>query len=115
MDFTQTSSPQLRWARFSVSSMCTDSLGDTLPYCAQQIKMLVDILREPGCSGDFNAISPKDGGLVDQNNLVDAWVALHGRAGPGGVMWGVGVERQDRLAKRCTLQLWQADEPTPEQ
>ena len=64
--------------------------------------MLADILREPGCgggiiAGDFNAISPEDEGLIDKNDLVDVWVALHGRAGPGGATWGVGVERRDGL------------------
>ncbi|KAG1739435.1 Endonuclease/exonuclease/phosphatase [Suillus paluster] len=87
---------------FRLVNVHLDSLGDTLPYRAQQIKMLADVLREPGCgggiiAGDFNAISPKDEGLVDENDLVDAWVALHGRAGPGGATWGVGVERQDGL------------------
>lgn len=47
------------------------------------------MLREPGCSGgiiagDFNAISPEGNGPVDKNGLVDAWVALHGRASPDG-------------------------------
>lgn len=76
-----------------------DSLWDTLPYRAQQLMTLADVLHEPGCSGgiiagDFNAISPKDKELVNENDLVDAWVALHGRAGPGGATWGASVERQ---------------------
>ncbi len=88
---------------FRLINVHLDSLGDTLPYRAQQMKILADVLREPGCgggiiAGDFNAISPEDEGLVDENNLVDAWVTLHGRAGPGGgATWGVGVERQDGL------------------
>ncbi|KAG5646761.1 hypothetical protein DXG03_002447 [Asterophora parasitica] len=78
-----------------------DSLGDTLHYRAQQIEILADVLREPGCgggiiAGDFNAISPEDGGLVDKNKLVDAWVALHGRD-TDGATWGVGVERRGGL------------------
>jgi len=85
---------------FRLINVHLDSLGDTLPFCAQQMRMLADVLREPGCSGriiagDFNAISPEDEGLVNKNDLVDAWVALHGRAGPGGATWGVGVERRD--------------------
>ena len=87
---------------FRLVNVHLDSLGDTLPYRAQQIKILADVVREPRCcggiiAGDFNAISPKDEGLVDENGLVDAWVELHGRAGPGGATWGVGVERQDGL------------------
>ena len=79
-----------------------DSLGDTLHYRAQQMEILANLLREPGCSGgiiagDFNAISPEDDGLVDKNQLVDAWVALHGRADHDGATWGVGVERRDGL------------------
>jgi tyrosyl-DNA phosphodiesterase 2 len=66
------------------------------------MEILADVLREPGCgggiiAGDFNAISPEDDGLVDKNKLVDAWIALHGRADPDGATWGVGVERQDGM------------------
>ncbi|KAI0258234.1 Endonuclease/exonuclease/phosphatase [Gloeopeniophorella convolvens] len=84
---------------FRLINVHLDSLWDTLHYRAQQLEILADVLREPGCgggiiAGDFNAISPEDVELVDKNNLVDAWVALHGRAGPNGATWGVGVERR---------------------
>jgi tyrosyl-DNA phosphodiesterase 2 len=87
---------------FRLINVHLDSLGDTLHYRAQQMKILANVLREPGCSGgiiagDFNAISPEDDGLVEKNELVDAWVALHGRADLDGATWGVGVERRDRL------------------
>lgn len=87
---------------FRLINVHLDSLGDTLLYRAKQIKMLADVLREPGCgggiiAGDFNAIRPEDEGLVDENDLVDAWTALHEREGPDGATWGVGVERQDGL------------------
>jgi tyrosyl-DNA phosphodiesterase 2 len=87
---------------FRLINVHLDSLGDTLHYRAQQMEILANVLREPGCSGgiiagDFNAISPEDDGLVDKNELVDAWVALHGRADPDGATWGVGVERRDGL------------------
>ncbi|KAG8902468.1 hypothetical protein FRC00_006682 [Tulasnella sp. 408] len=69
-----------------------------------QMHVLAGLLREPGCSGgiiagDFNAIHPDDHALVDKNELVDAWVALHGStAAPGGGdTWGVGVELEDGL------------------
>ena len=72
--------------------------------CAKQIKILANVLREPGCSGgiiagDFNAHSHEDHKLVDKNKLVDAWVALHGREDPDGdaATWGIGVDRSDGL------------------
>ena len=90
-----------------------DSLGHTLPYRTEQMEILANLLREPGCgggliAGDFNAISPKDHALLDKNGLVDAWVALHGNKGLDGATWGVGVGRHDglgpgRLDKVATL------------
>ena len=79
-----------------------DSLGDTLPYRAEQMEILANLLREPGCgggliAGDFNAISPEDHALLDKNGLVDAWVALHGKKEPDGATWGVGMKRHDGL------------------
>ncbi|GBE87303.1 hypothetical protein SCP_1005510 [Sparassis crispa] len=63
---------------------------------------MANVLREPGYSGgiiagDFNAITPGDDGLVDKNELVDAWVALNGREDLDGATWGVGLERRDGL------------------
>jgi len=97
-----TSSPQPRRAVFRLVNVHLDSLGDTLHYRARQMEILANVLREPGCSGgiiagDFNAISPGDDGLVDKNELVDMWVALHGSSDPDGATWGVGVERRDGL------------------
>ncbi|KAH9924633.1 Endonuclease/exonuclease/phosphatase [Epithele typhae] len=79
-----------------------DSLWDALPYRVQQLEILANVLREPGCgggivAGDFNAIRREDDGLVEQNGLVDAWVALHGSASRGGATWGVRAERRDEL------------------
>ncbi|KAG1768251.1 hypothetical protein EV702DRAFT_979560, partial [Suillus placidus] len=79
-----------------------DSLGDTLPYRTEQMGILANLLRKPGCgggliAGDFNAISPEDHALLDKNGLVDAWVALRGKKGLDGAMWGAGVERHDGL------------------
>jgi len=89
---------------FRLINMHFDSLGDTLHYRAQQMKILANVLREPGCSGgiiagDFNAISSEDDGIVDENGLVDAWVALHGRATSDGATRGVGVDRRDGLGR----------------
>jgi len=64
---------------------------------ALQMHMLAGVLREPRCSGgiiagDFNAILPEDHRLIDENKLLDAWVALHGSTRPdGGATWGVGI------------------------
>jgi tyrosyl-DNA phosphodiesterase 2 len=90
---------------FRLVNVHLDSLWDTLHYRAQQMEILANVLREPGCgggilAGDFNAINPEDDGLIDKNELVDAWVALHGRdrrADPDGATWGVGVERRGGL------------------
>lgn len=89
---------------FRLINVHLDSLWDTLHYRTQQMEILANVLREPGCSGgiiagDFNAISPEDDGIVDKNELVDAWVALHGRTDPDGATWGVGVERRGRLGR----------------
>lgn len=76
------------------------------------------MLREPGCSGevvagDFNAISPRDHELINENKLVDAWISIHGlpknaQDKNGGNTWGVGVERKGgptagRLDKVATV------------
>jgi len=67
-----------------------------------QVQALAGLLREPGCrggiiAGDFNAISPKDHKLVDEHELLDAWVALHVSMGSDGATWGVGVELEGGL------------------
>ncbi|TRM57840.1 Endonuclease/exonuclease/phosphatase [Schizophyllum amplum] len=64
---------------------CVGESGILAPSCAGGI-----------IAGDFNAISREDDGLVEENGLVDAWVALHGTE-KGGATWGVGVERRDAL------------------
>ncbi|KAG1769114.1 hypothetical protein EV702DRAFT_1142365, partial [Suillus placidus] len=70
-----------------------DSLGDTLPYCTEQMEILANLLREPGCgggliAGDFNAISPR---IMLSSTRTDWWMRLDGAT------WGVGVERHDGL------------------
>jgi len=91
-----------------------DSL-ESFSWRSPQIEVLAGVLREPGCSGgiivgDFIAISPEAHVLLDKHELVDAWVALHGRTGSGGATWGVGMELWDglkpgRLDKFATLSL----------
>jgi tyrosyl-DNA phosphodiesterase 2 len=73
-------------------------LGSLASYVrrALQMQTLAGVLRESRCrggiiAGDFNAISPGDHKLVDECELLDAWVALHGSTGPDGATWGVGV------------------------
>jgi tyrosyl-DNA phosphodiesterase 2 len=83
-----------------------DSLWDTLNYRVGQMKILSNVLREPGCNagliaGDLNAIRPEDHGLIERNGLVDAWTALHGTSHSHGATWSVGAKRRDGLeAKR---------------
>ncbi|KAG6915677.1 hypothetical protein DXG01_010466 [Tephrocybe rancida] len=82
-----------------------DSLGHTLPYRTEQMEILGNLLREPGCgggliAGDFNAISPEDHALLDKNGLVDVWVTLHGNKELDGATWGVKVERHGGLGPR---------------
>jgi len=61
------------------------------------MKILANVLREPGCcggmiAGDFNAIASKDDGLVDKSGLVDACVALEGPLGRAGCHY-MGFQR----------------------
>ena len=95
-------SPSTPTAACRLINVHLDSLGDTLPYRTEQIEIIANLLREPGCgggliAGDFNAISPEDHDLPDKNGLVDAWLALHGKEGLDGFTWGEGVERWDGL------------------
>lgn len=77
---------------------------------ALQMMILAGLLREPGCSGgiiagDFNALTPADHALVDNNKLVDAWVALHGSTTvpDGGV--STSTSRTDRSRADWTRSL----------
>jgi tyrosyl-DNA phosphodiesterase 2 len=53
-------------------------------------------------AGDFNPVLAGDGGLVEENGLVDAWVEMH--PGEPGFTWGTGGEepfppcRMDKVA-----------------
>jgi len=99
------SPPQLHLAQYSVSSfrllkVHLDSLDSQFRRSLQ--RELAGLLREPGCkggiiAGDFNAIYPKDHGVVDEHELLDAWVLLHRSTGSDGATWGVGVELEDGL------------------
>ncbi|TFK26910.1 hypothetical protein FA15DRAFT_667015 [Coprinopsis marcescibilis] len=94
--------PAATGTSFRLINVHLDSLGHTLHYRAQQLEILANVLRESGCgggiiAGDFNAISPEDEGLIDMNQLQDAWTALHGETGVEGATWGVGAKRRDGL------------------
>jgi tyrosyl-DNA phosphodiesterase 2 len=83
---------------FRLINVHLDSL-QRLANRTQQLKILANVLREPGCSGgliagDFNSISPEDQALVDDNGLEDAWLALHGSTDPDAPTWSVGRERE---------------------
>ena len=100
VDIIPPSVPSTPTTTFRLVNVHLDSLWDTLPYRTEQMEILANLLREPGCgggliAGDFNAISSEDHTLLDKNGLVDAWVALHGRKGLDGTTWGAGVKRHD--------------------
>ena len=65
MDIILPSTPSTATATYRVVNVHLDSLGDAFTYRTEQMKVLADLLREPGCDGglivgDFNAISPDD-------------------------------------------------------
>lgn len=74
-------------------------------YRAQQLKQLARVLREPGCSGgvivgDFNAVTDEDNKLIEENELEDAWLALHGNTDPDAPTWSVGRRREAEFKPR---------------
>lgn len=78
-----------------------DSFGYTLQCRIQQMQIAASLLREPGCSagliaGEFNAISPIDHKLLQENELVDAWTALHGTNDGDGATWGFAARQKNR-------------------
>ena len=92
--------PAASGAVFRLLNVHLDSL-DSHFRRTLQVGRLADLLREPGSkggiiAGDFNATLPEDHELVDKNELLDAWVALHGSTGSDGATWGVGVEPKGR-------------------
>lgn len=102
VDIISPSNPSTPSKTYRLLNVHLDSLWGTLLYRTQQMEILTQLLREPGCNGgliagDFNAIRPEDYVLLDKNGLVDAWVALHGKTGPDGATWGGKVERRDGL------------------
>ncbi|KAH6904656.1 Endonuclease/exonuclease/phosphatase [Coprinopsis sp. MPI-PUGE-AT-0042] len=113
VDIIPPSGPSTPTTTYRLINVHLDSLQDTLPYRIKQMEILANLLHEPGCgggliAGDFNAISPEDHVLLDNNSLVDAWIALHGKEKPGGSTWGEGEKLPDglkpgRLDKVATL------------
>ncbi|KAG1779875.1 hypothetical protein EV702DRAFT_965437, partial [Suillus placidus] len=102
MDIIPPSTPSTPSTTCRLVNIHLDSLGDTLPYRTEQMEILANLLREPGCgggliAGDFNTISLEDHALLNKNGLVDAWVVLHGKKGLDRAMWGLRVERHDGL------------------
>ena len=108
-------SPTTQGSFLRLINVHLDSLGDSLQYRAQQISILARLLRASGCgggviAGDFNAISPQDHDLLQENGLLDAWLTLHGPAGLDGHTWGVGAAHRSllesgRLNKMATMEL----------
>jgi len=93
--------PAASGAVFRLLNVHLDSL-DSHFRRALQMRTLAGVLRESRCrggiiAGDFNAIFPEDHKLVDEYELLDGWVVLHGSTGPDGATWGVGVELEGGL------------------
>jgi tyrosyl-DNA phosphodiesterase 2 len=73
---------------------------DAFCYRNEQLHELASAFREPGCSsglivGDFNSVTDEDHKLIEENNLEDAWLKLHGNTNPGET-WNVGRRRDSR-------------------
>ena len=67
-----------------------------------QIVELFALLREARCrggtiAGDFSEKPPYDHRIVDENKLIDAWVALHGSTPLDGEPWAVSVKLEDGM------------------
>lgn len=82
-----------------------DSLPIQPSFRPQQVSIIAALLRSAArgvVAGDFNPVLPTDGGLVEENGLMDAWVELH--PDDPGFTWGVdGKEpfppnRMDKVA-----------------
>ncbi|TFY66107.1 hypothetical protein EVG20_g4984 [Dentipellis fragilis] len=93
--------PATSGAVFRLLNVHLDSLDSEFRRGLQMVA-LAGVLRESGCrggiiAGDFDAIFPEDHKLVDEYELLAASVALHGRTGSDGAMWGVVMELEDGL------------------
>ncbi|KAH7157879.1 Endonuclease/exonuclease/phosphatase [Dactylonectria estremocensis] len=75
----------------------------------EQLSTIASILRCAGrglVAGDFNPVLPQDATLVEDNQLIDAWIKLHGQE--SGFTWGVDGEKPfppTRLDKVAVLGL----------
>lgn len=75
----------------------------------QQVSIAAALLRSAGrgvVAGDFNSVLPSDETLVQDNGLVDSWVAI--RPGEPGFTWGVDGKEPfppNRMDKICTVGL----------
>ncbi|KAK1985422.1 Endonuclease/exonuclease/phosphatase [Colletotrichum cereale] len=76
---------------------------------ADQLSLVSSIIHETGyglIAGDFNPVDPRDGSIIENNGLQDAWKAL--RDGDPGYTWGVGGKERypaSRMDKVATLGL----------
>jgi len=108
-----TPSTTCRLVNVHLDSLDNLLLDNTLPYRVEQMEILANLLREPGCgggliAGNFNAITFNDHALPEMNGLEDVWIELHGKKVLNGNTWGVDVKRPaglrpGRLDKVATL------------
>lgn len=93
--------------RLRLVNVHLDSLPVQPSLRPRQVAVAAGLVHSAGrgvVAGDFNPVLPAavDGGLVEENGLVDAWVALY--PGEPGFTWGVGGEepfppcRMDKVA-----------------
>ncbi|KAL0937446.1 endonuclease exonuclease phosphatase family protein [Colletotrichum truncatum] len=96
---------QPEYRRIQLINVHLDSLALTPSYRPRQLSVVATLLHEAGhglVAGDFNPVLPEDQTLIEENNLIDAWKAVHGDE--PGYTWGVdGNEpfppnRMDRIA-----------------
>jgi tyrosyl-DNA phosphodiesterase 2 len=92
-------------ARVRLVNVHLDSLPMQPSLRPAQVAVAAGLVRSAGrgvVAGDFNPVLAGDGGLVEENGLVDAWVEMH--PGEDGFTWGVDGEepfppsRMDKVA-----------------
>ncbi|KAN0072632.1 Endonuclease/exonuclease/phosphatase [Elaphomyces granulatus] len=107
--FPASAAPRNPNARFRLVNVHLDSLPVHPSYRPRQVSIIASILCRTGrgvVAGDFNPVLPEDETLVQDNDLVDAWVEL--RHGEPGFTWGIDGKQPfppNRLDKVATVGL----------
>jgi len=110
---TSDSTPPTTASRTRLINVHLDSLAIRPCFRPRQLAITASFLRAAGrglVAGDFNPVWPEDDGLVAENGLEDAWVAL--RADEPGYTWGIDGKQKfppRRLDKIAMLGLKATD------